>query len=163
MVTVHVRVARATARGADQPAPAAAVQSARMSSELPRLEQFPAFVAKGGAIRVLPEFTGGEWYEALERDTADDGADGHLVSWHTFAAPWDSWEMHPIADELVLCIAGGAELVQQIDGDEVRIALTEGRWLINPAGVWHTADVAAGASATCVFVTAGLGTQIRPR
>jgi len=134
-----------------------------MSSELPRLEQFPAFVAKGGAIRVLPEFTGGEWYEALERDTVDDGADGHLVSWHTFVEPWDSWEMHPIADELVLCIAGGAELIQEIDGKEVRLRLTEGRWLVNPAGVWHTADVAPGGSATCVFVTAGLGTQIRPR
>jgi hypothetical protein len=134
-----------------------------MSTELPRLAQFPAFVAKGGAIRRLPEFTGGEWYAALERDTVDDGPDGRLVSWHTFAEPWDSWEMHPIADELVLCIAGRVDLIQEIDGLEVRQTLSEGHWLVNPAGVWHTADIAEGGSATCVFVTAGLGTQIRPR
>ena len=134
-----------------------------MTTELPSLEQFPAFIAKGGAIRVLPEFTGGEWYEALERDTTADGADGRLVTWHTFNGSWDSWEVHPIADELVLCVAGGAELVQEIDGSEVRVSLTEGKWLINPAGVWHTADVADGGSATCVFITAGLGTQLRPR
>ena len=39
--------------------------------------------------------------------------------------------------------------------------LQPGEYAINPPGVWHTADVSE--SATGFFVTAGVGTQGRPR
>ena len=39
--------------------------------------------------------------------------------------------------------------------------LDAGQAIVNPPGVWHTADV--DGEATALFVTAGLGTEIRPR
>ena len=52
-------------------------------------------------------------------------------------------------------------LIQEIDGKPVRTHLTAGQYAINPPGVWHTADVEK--KATGVFVTAGAGTDHRPR
>ena len=52
-------------------------------------------------------------------------------------------------------------LIQQIDGAEVRTTLGPGDYAINPPGVWHTADVEG--AATALFITAGLGTDTRPR
>lgn len=80
---------------------------------------------------------------------------------HTFDAPWTSWEMHPEGSEVVLCTEGEITLVQEIEGREVRTTLRPGEYAINDPGVWHTADVTS--RATAVFVTAGLGTQHRPR
>jgi D-serine deaminase-like pyridoxal phosphate-dependent protein len=51
--------------------------------------------------------------------------------------------------------------VQEIAGEEVRTVLRAGEYAINDAGVWHTADVQE--HATALFVTAGMGTQIRAR
>ena len=84
------------------------------------------------------------------------------MSMYTFAAPWDAWEMHPNGHEIVVCTAGAITLHQEhADGttDEVRLAVGEAA--INPPGTWHTADV--DGTATCVFVTAGIGTEHRPR
>jgi hypothetical protein len=50
---------------------------------------------------------------------------------------------------------------QEIDGQVRTAALRAGEALINPVGVWHTADVAT--AATALFITAGLGTENRPR
>jgi quercetin dioxygenase-like cupin family protein len=80
---------------------------------------------------------------------------------HTFSSPWDSWEMHPRGHEVVICTAGEITFVQEIDGEERRTTLRPGEYAINEPGVWHTADVEA--SATAVFVTAGAGTEVRPR
>jgi hypothetical protein len=52
-------------------------------------------------------------------------------------------------------------LQQSPDGDITAIELARGEYAVNPRGVWHTADVAE--AATCLFITAGLGTQHRPR
>ena len=52
-------------------------------------------------------------------------------------------------------------MIQEIDGEPVRTTLQPGEYAINPPGVWHTADVER--SATAVFITAGLGTQHKPR
>ena len=52
-------------------------------------------------------------------------------------------------------------MVQEIDGKEVRTTLRPGEYAINPPGVWHTADVPT--RATAVFITAGAGTEGRPR
>ena len=90
-----------------------------------------------------------------------DGNEGRLVSMHTFSEPWDVWEMHPKGHEVVLCTAGEITLVQEIDGEEHRVVLKAGEYAINAPGVWHTADVAAPVVA--VFITAGMGTEHRPR
>ena len=100
-----------------------------------------------------------EGYSVTE---AADGAEGRLVGLHAFSEDWTSWEMHPAGDELVVCIAGEMALIQELPGGkEARLVLAAGDYAINPPGVWHTADIAA--SATAIFVTCGMGTQSRPR
>ena len=47
------------------------------------------------------------------------------------------------------------------DGRRESVTLGPGEYAINPPGVWHTADIAG--EATGVFITAGAGTQHRPR
>ena len=52
-------------------------------------------------------------------------------------------------------------LIQEIAGEEVRTILSPGEYAINLPGTWHTADIAG--EATGLFITAGMGTQHRPR
>ena len=109
-----------------------------------------------------PEFTGMAWYADYVARAAADGAEGRLVSLYRFDVSWDSWEMHPAGDELVVCVSGAITLHQEApDGALSEVVLGPGDYAINPPGVWHTADVAS--AATVLFVTAGLGTQHRPR
>jgi mannose-6-phosphate isomerase-like protein (cupin superfamily) len=133
-----------------------------MAEEPFDLSRFPVHLGLGATIEHLPEFDGSpDWYGGYGAAHASDGAEGRLVSLHTFDAPWDSWEMHPEGEELVACMAGRITLRQEVDDGE-RIAVLEvGQAIVNPAGVWHTADVEG--PATVLFVTAGVGTQIRPR
>jgi hypothetical protein len=78
------------------------------------------------------------WYEEYGKAHGDDGAEGRLVSLHTFAGSWDTWAILPNGSELVLCVSGSVSLTQEaLDGSV--------------------------SSVTVPFVTAGVGTKIRPR
>jgi hypothetical protein len=125
------------------------------------LAQFPAHLGLGATVVREPRFGGMEWYAGYGQRHANDGVEGRLVSMHTFEKPWDTWEMHPKGAELVVCTAGSITLHQEIDGVVRTVTLRAGEAVINPPGVWHTADV--NATATALFVTAGLGTEVRPR
>lgn len=126
------------------------------------LERFPIHLGLGAKAIAEPEFTGLEWYENYSKRHESDGAEGRLVALHSFAADWTSWEMHPAGDEVVVCVSGGITLIQEeADGAHRSITLGPGEYAINPAGTWHTADVADPAVA--LFITAGLGTEHRPR
>lgn len=123
----------------------------------------PIHLGLGATAVPLPEFTGEmSWYEDYGKAHGGDGSEGRLVSMHTFSEPWDTWEMHPQGHEVVLCTAGSITLHQEYpDGREVSVTIGAGEYVINEPGVWHTADVAG--PATAAFITAGLGTEIRPR
>lgn len=70
--------------------------------------------------------------------------------------------MHPHSSEVVLCTAGSMTLHQKkADRTPATVTLGPGEYAINEPGTWHTADVEHEASAQ--FITAGLGTQHRPR
>jgi mannose-6-phosphate isomerase-like protein (cupin superfamily) len=126
------------------------------------LRTFPVHLGLGAVARSEPAFTGMEWYADYAQRTEADGAEGRLVSLYDFTTGWDSWEMHPDGDEVVVCVAGAITLIQEHpDGRLHSETLEAGQYLINPAGVWHTADVPQ--AATVLFVTAGRGTQGRPR
>ncbi|MDP1717038.1 MAG: cupin domain-containing protein [Burkholderiales bacterium] len=126
------------------------------------LSNNPVHLGLGATAIVEPDFTGEmSWYEAYGARHEADGAEGRLVSMHSFTAPWESWEMHPKGAEVVLCVAGRMVLHQEMPAGTKTIALGPGEYAINPPGVWHTADIEETASA--VFITAGLGTEIRPR
>lgn len=131
-------------------------------SETFDLSTFPVHLGLGARAERLSEFDGTpEWYQRYGADTADDGAEGRLVSMHTFSEPWDSWEMHPDGEELVLCTEGSMVLHQERGDERATVELRAGEAVVNPRGTWHTADVTG--RATAVFVTAGRGTEVRPR
>ena len=123
----------------------------------------PLHLGLGATAVVEPEFTGAmDWYEGYTARHASDGAEGRLVSMHTFTESWTMWEMHPLGSEVVLCTAGLITLHQEgADGAATKVTLRAGEYAVNPPGTWHTADVES--EATAVFITAGLDTQHRPR
>ena len=123
----------------------------------------PIHLGLGATAEIEPEFTGAmEWYGEYSARHADDGPEGRLVTMHTFTESWDVWEMHPVGSEVVLCTSGAITLHQEhADGSTATVALAAGEYAINPPGTWHTADV--DASATALFITAGEGTDHRPR
>lgn len=116
----------------------------------------------GASAVPQPPFDGMEWYERYGARHGADGREGRLVSQHSFSEDWPSWEMHPHGSEVVICTAGAMVLTQEFpDGRVERTALRAGDYAINPPGVWHIADVAD--HATAIFITAGEGTEHRPR
>ncbi len=126
------------------------------------LRTHPIHLGLGARATAQPAFTGMEWYAAYGARTAADGSEGRLVSLYDFTADWDVWEMHPLGDEVVVCLSGELTLIQERpDGSLHSEPLTAGQYLINPAGTWHTANVPEAASV--LFITAGEGTQGRPR
>ena len=128
------------------------------------LSVHPIHLGLGAIAVVEPEFAGGgEWYAGYgQRHDAADGAEGRLVSMHTFTDSWDVWEMHPVGHEVVLCTAGTMTLHQEHpDGTSATVTLRVGEYVVNPPGTWHTADV--DGEATAVFITAGMGTEHRAR
>lgn len=128
------------------------------------LQTRPVHLGKAGNATVEPAFTGDmSWYVGYMERHAEDGHDGRLVSMFTFSESWDSWEVHPRGHELVLCTAGALRLIQEHpDGERENVELRPGEYAVNAPGVWHTADVLKG-PATAVFITAGEGTDHRPR
>ncbi|MEM9468246.1 MAG: cupin [Actinomycetota bacterium] len=127
------------------------------------LAAFPIHLGAGATATVQPEFTGDvAWYADYAARVAADGTDGWLLSMYTFTESWDMWEMHPNGHEIVVCTAGTIRLRQEhADGSTDLVELAAGAAAINPPGTWHTADV--DAATTCVFLTAGMGTEHRPR
>jgi quercetin dioxygenase-like cupin family protein len=126
------------------------------------LSEIPVHLGPGAVAILQPRFTGEiDWYQSYEARTVADGAEGRLVTMHTFAEPWDSWEVHPLGEELVVCMQGAVTFFQEMDGQTRSAVLRAGEALINPRGVWHTADVDGAASV--LFVTPGLGTEHRSR
>ena len=131
------------------------------SGEAFDLRKHPVHLGLGATVQRQPEFTGMSWYEGYGARTAGDGVEGRLVTIHSFSAPWDTWEMHPHGDELVVCLAGRIVLHQEIDGQTRSVTLEPHQAVVNPPGAWHTADVES--EATALFITAGSGTELRPR
>ncbi len=126
------------------------------------LSNFPVHLALGAQVVEQARFTGDmDWYAAYGARHGGDGAEGRLVSVHTFGVPWDSWEMHPKGEELVVCLDGEITLHQELSTGTATVTLNRYEAMINPRGVWHRADVRA--EATALFITAGEGTEHRRR
>jgi len=123
----------------------------------------PIHLGLGATAITEPEFTGSmDWYAGYVERHQSDGIEGRLVSMYTFKEPWTMWEMHPNGAGVVLCIKGSITLHQEhSDGSTQLVKLATGEYAINSPGTWHTADVEE--EATALFITAGVGTQHRPR
>ena len=101
-----------------------------------RLEESFVHLGLGATAVPQPAFAGGmEWYEGYGARHGEDGREGRLVSQYSFTEDWPS--------------------------RRETVALEAGDYAINPPGVWHIADVFE--PATAIFITAGEGTEHRPR
>ena len=129
---------------------------------MPSLFENPLHLGLGATAVPQPQFTGIDWYEAYGERNTSDGAEGRLVTMYRFSENWDSWEMHPLGDEVVVCLSGQMTLHQEYaDGSTASATIGVGEYAINPPGCWHTADIEG--EATALFITAGLGTEHRSR
>lgn len=120
-----------------------------------------AHLGLGARVDLLPDFAWTPEYLAAYRDrTAADGDEGRLVLFGDQDASWESWERHPAGEELVVLMSGRVDLLQEIDGEVRVVELTPGTAVVNPRGVWHTADVHEPGQA--LFITPSRGTEGRP-
>jgi len=126
------------------------------------LFDYPIHLGLGARAVAEPKFNGFEWYEAYGERHANDLDEGRIVAMYRFDASWTSWEVHPSGEEVVCCIQGHMTLHQELpDGSTQSYELGPGDYAINPRGAWHTAD--AEEPVVALFITAGKGTQNRPR
>lgn len=113
------------------------------------------------AVPLLDFGFDGPAFEAYIAKHCRSGAPGRLIMVESSSEDWSFWECHTAGDEVVLVLEGEAQFIQEIRGEERRAAVGPGSTMINPAGVWHTADVNKPLKA--VYMTPCPGTQHRPR
>lgn len=100
--------------------------------------------------------------EAYSAAVADDGAEGRMVMiFDSSPGSWTSWERHPAGDEMVICLSGRMTVIREVEGEHDPVGLEPGEAMINPAGVWHTADVHE--EGRFMTITPGVGTEHRAR
>ncbi len=90
---------------------------------------------------------------------ADDP--GRIVMIEVSPTDWPAWECHQRGDEVVIVLEGSGVMHQQHGNETQTIAFKAGDCLINPRGVWHTADVTE--SMRAIYITPCPGTEHRPR
>ncbi len=86
----------------------------------------------------------------------------YLVTTSSFHAPWPTWEKHPNGDEIVILLSGSVDFtLETAEGNKVVQVRKSGEYVFVPKAHWHTADPLQ--PTTMLFITAGEGTQVRPR
>ena len=123
------------------------------------IESTYVHLGEAGAAKAIPvtdsfwpDLTGGRMPQ-LEQ--------GRLVTQFSFEGDWDSWEMHPEGEEVVLLLSGSVDFILDQDGAQRAVELREpGAFAIVPRGAWHRAR--AHAPTSMLFITAGRGTRKRP-
>jgi len=125
------------------------------------LAKKPIHLGLEGTAIIESQISGMAWYGAYLKRRKKDGKEGRLISMYSFDESLKSWEMHPHGHEVVICIEGQMEVIQETKSKRTKTLLKAGEYLINKPGVWHTANVKT--RATAIFITAGEGTEHRPR
>jgi mannose-6-phosphate isomerase-like protein (cupin superfamily) len=93
-------------------------------------------------------------------DARDDLA-GRLVGVFRYEGNWNTWEIHPDGDEIVVLLSGAVDLVLDEAAGERTVELRDRAATVVPRGIWHTANVLAPSEA--LHITRGAGTAHRPR
>jgi mannose-6-phosphate isomerase-like protein (cupin superfamily) len=126
------------------------------------LATHPVHLGLGSRAAVIEGFAWDpEVLKAYGAAVAQDGAEGRLVMVFEGHESWGNWERHPAGDEVVICLSGRMTAICETDTGDVRIELGPCEAMINPAGVWHTADI--DEPVRFMTITPGLGTEHRPR
>lgn len=133
-----------------------------MDSPTFRIADTPLHLGLGAIAAPLEGFSWSpEYLAGYGEQYASDGDEGRLVTWNEMTEDWTGWEAHPAGEEVVLCLSGRIRLHQEADGVTTTVDLGPGEYIVNPPGVWHTADVIE--PGTGLFITPGRGTTHRPR
>jgi mannose-6-phosphate isomerase-like protein (cupin superfamily) len=120
------------------------------------LENTYLFLDGVGGVKSAP---GGEAFWRSVGDNPDAG--GTLVIVSQGEGDWDSWEMHPAGDEVLVLLEGSLSIMLELrDGQTREHSLTAGGTLVVPAGAWHRFVGQRGVR--MLFITYGAGTQHRP-
>jgi mannose-6-phosphate isomerase-like protein (cupin superfamily) len=114
-------------------------------------------LGSNGAATSLPG--GGAFWSQAEAALESVGKNW-LISEFECATDWNSWEMHPHADEFVYLLSGSATLLFEMEGGLVRVPLVGRAAVLVPKGTWHTAEVRE--PSRMLFVTMGAETVHKP-
>ena len=115
-------------------------------------------LGEGGAATAIP-VTDRFWPDLTSGKLAHL-EEGRLVMQFSFDEDWDSWEMHPDGEELVLLLSGSVDFILDEGGAERAVELrAPGAFVLVPRGAWHRAR--PHAPTTMLFVTPGRGTRKR--
>lgn len=81
-----------------------------------------------------------------------------LIASYSFGSDWDSWEIHPNGDEIVILLSGAVTFILETEAGERAVHLSEpGSYTIVPRNTWHTAKTQV--STHMLFITPGEGTR----
>ncbi len=116
----------------------------------------------GQSVTPVEGFTHDEFgFNAYIAKYCSDGNPGRLFMLEATPNDWPGWECHTQGDEIVIVLEGAGTFIQELDGEEYRIPFGPGSVIVNPSGVWHTADVEE--SMRAIYVTPCPGTEQRGR
>ena len=124
-----------------------------------------AFLKDGGSAPLIP--SAGFWQELMSGQPKSPGVaivaggEGWLVGKYAIDRDAQTWEMHPVGDELLTMLSGEMDVVFEQAGDEVTISLPAGRSCLVPRGTWHRQVVRHAGE--YLGITYGKGTEHRPR
>ena len=87
---------------------------------------------------------------------------GRLITSFVHEGDWDTWEMHPIGDEVIVVLGGSTTFHLDDDhGATSSVRVDAPGAIVVPTGTWHTADVHEPGQ--ILVITWGEGTENRPR
>jgi mannose-6-phosphate isomerase-like protein (cupin superfamily) len=102
------------------------------------------------------------------RFTPDSGAGWQAAAFHATTSAdvhADHWEMHPEADEAVLCLSGGLRMYlrpsEEDGGEEETTVLRAGMAVIVPRGRWHRLELEEPSD--LLSITPRRGTRLEKR
>ncbi len=104
-------------------------------------------------------FDGPSFGVYIDKHCAQDPA--RIVMVEVSPGDWKHWERHTLSDEIVIVLEGRADFIQEVSGENVVLSAQAGSTIINPKGVWHTADVSEPMRA--IYITPCKGTEHRER
>ena len=94
-------------------------------------------------------------------DTHCQDGQGFLMMIEETPTDWATWERHPMGVEVVHVLEGSGTFYQELPEGVKEIPIAAGATLINPPGVWHTADISEPMRA--IYLTVCPDTDNKPR
>ena len=125
------------------------------------LTQSPIHIGRDSTFALTGFSYDGPSFEAYVDKHTSPEEPGLLMMIETSPGDWGTWERHPEGFEIVHILEGSGTFYQENEAGDVAIPFGPGSTLINPPGVWHTADVSETMKA--IYITPCPGTDHKPR